>query len=184
MISDTILSSLRDCLSPEKFTTSEFRDNNRIIVTADALFKTLECLKTRCGFDMLIDITAADYLHYPDAKDRFGVIYALLDTTSSGKRVAVRWRARGTFAGPAKFQAFEPNGAQIEIEGCDVLKIDHDLIQHNDAYLDSGDIARQLGFLPPAGSPSEMSLARLAKPLRSEAEGDSFKLLPMPSRPS
>jgi NADH-quinone oxidoreductase subunit C len=89
MISDTILSSLRDCLSPEKFTTSEFRDNNRIIVTADGLFKTLECLKTRCGFDMLIDITAADYLHYPDAKDRFGVIYALLNT-STGERVYVK----------------------------------------------------------------------------------------------
>jgi NADH-quinone oxidoreductase subunit C len=89
MISETILSSLRDCLSPEKFITSEFRDNNRIIVTADALFKTLECLKTRCGFDMLIDITAADYLYYPDAKDRFGVIYALLNTTT-GVRAYVK----------------------------------------------------------------------------------------------
>ena len=27
-----------------------------------------------------------------------------------------------------------------------------DLITHNDAYLDSGDIVRQLGLLPPAGS--------------------------------
>ena len=89
MISDTILSSLRDCLSPEKFTTSEFRDNNRIIVTSDALYKTLECLKNSCRFDMLIDITAADYLHYPDAKDRFGVIYALLNTTT-GERVYVK----------------------------------------------------------------------------------------------
>ena len=60
MILETILTSLRDCLSPEKFTTSEFRDNNRIIVVSDALYKTLECLKNRCGFDMLIDITAAD----------------------------------------------------------------------------------------------------------------------------
>ena len=89
MISETILTSLRDCLSPEKFSTSEFRDNNRIIVISDALNKTLECLKTRCGFDMLIDITAADYLHYPDAKDRFGVIYVLLNTTS-GQRLYVK----------------------------------------------------------------------------------------------
>ncbi len=89
MILETILTSLRDCLSPEKFTTSEFRDNNRIIVVSDALYKTLDCLKNRCGFDMLIDITAADYLHYPDAKDRFGVIYALLNTTS-GQRIYVK----------------------------------------------------------------------------------------------
>jgi NADH-quinone oxidoreductase subunit C len=89
MIPETILTSLRDCLSPEKITTSEFRDNNRIIVTGDALYKTLECLKTKCGFDMLVDITAVDYLHYPDAKDRFGVIYALLNTTS-GQRAYVK----------------------------------------------------------------------------------------------
>ena len=37
-----------------------------------------------------------------------------------------------------------------------------DLIRHNDAYLDSGDIARQLGVLPPAGSPAEARLTRLA----------------------
>ena len=89
MIPETILASLRECLSPEKFTTSEFRDNNRIIASSDALYTTLECLKNRCGFDMLVDITAADYLHYPDAKDRFGVIYALLNTTS-GQRVYVK----------------------------------------------------------------------------------------------
>jgi NADH-quinone oxidoreductase subunit C len=76
-------------LGPEKITTSEFRDNNRIIVAGDALYKTLECLKNRCRFDMLIDITAADYLHYSDAKDRFGVIYALLNTTS-GERLYVK----------------------------------------------------------------------------------------------
>ncbi len=92
MISEAILTSLRDCLSPEKFTTSEFRDNKRIIVASDALYKTLDCLKNRCGFDMLVDVTAADYLHYPDAKDRFGVIYALLSTTSG----RTGWNAKFT----------------------------------------------------------------------------------------
>src|SRR5207248_5699682 len=36
------------------------------------------------------------------------------------------------------------------------------LIQHNDAYLDTASIARQLGFLPPAGSKQEERLRRLA----------------------
>jgi NADH-quinone oxidoreductase subunit C len=71
------------------FTTSEFRDNRRVIVPPERLHLVLECLKQDCGFDMLVDVTAVDYLHYPDAKDRFGVIYALLNT-DSGERVYVK----------------------------------------------------------------------------------------------
>jgi steroid delta-isomerase-like uncharacterized protein len=92
----------------------------------------------------------------------------VLDTTTARNRTAVRWRGRGTFAGPGLFQGFAPNGARIEIEGCDVLTVADDQIRHNDAYLDSGDIARQLGFLPPAGSNTEQRLAKLAN-LRTKA---------------
>jgi NADH-quinone oxidoreductase subunit C len=38
---------------------------------------------------MLADLTAVDYLDYPDATDRFGVVYALLNT-ESGERVFVK----------------------------------------------------------------------------------------------
>ena len=38
---------------------------------------------------MLADLTAADYLHYPDAKDRFGVVYVLVNTTT-GERFIVK----------------------------------------------------------------------------------------------
>jgi steroid delta-isomerase-like uncharacterized protein len=86
----------------------------------------------------------------------------VLDMTTSRNRTAVRWRARGTFAGPGAFQGFAPNGAQIEFEGCDVLTVRDEKIQHNDAYLDTASIARQLGFLPPAGSKAEARLARVA----------------------
>lgn len=84
---DAIIARLRERLGPETFTTSEFRDNRRIIVSKDRLFDVLKCLKEECGFDMLIDVTAADYLEYPDAKDRFGVIYCLLDTKTSERLV-------------------------------------------------------------------------------------------------
>jgi steroid delta-isomerase-like uncharacterized protein len=86
----------------------------------------------------------------------------IVESTSSRGRTAVRWRARGTFAGPGRFQGFEPNGARISIEGCDVLATADGFIQRNDAYIDSGDIARQLGFLPGAGSAAEARLAALA----------------------
>lgn len=97
-----------------------------------------------------------------------------IEVTASRGRAAVRWRARGTFAGPGSFQGFQPNGARIEIEGCDVLTVSDELIQQNDAYLDSGDVVRQLGILPAAGSPAEARLTRLANlrtRLRSRIHG-------------
>jgi glyoxylase-like metal-dependent hydrolase (beta-lactamase superfamily II)/predicted ester cyclase len=86
----------------------------------------------------------------------------VIDEVAAGDRTAVRWRATGTFAGPGTFQGFAPNGATIAIEGCDVVAASGDLIDRNDAYIDSGDIARQLGMLPPAGSAAEARLTRLA----------------------
>jgi len=86
----------------------------------------------------------------------------VLELTTARHRTAVRWRARGTFAGPGKFQGFAPNHARVVLEGCDVVTVEDGLIVHNDAYLDSGDIARQLGLLPAAGSPAEARLTRLA----------------------
>jgi glyoxylase-like metal-dependent hydrolase (beta-lactamase superfamily II)/predicted ester cyclase len=132
------------------------------------------------------DLDAATALWEPGAIDRFvgqqdliapeGVrayfsdVYAafpdftieVLDLTTARNRTAVRWKATATFAGPGQFQGFAPNGARLEIEGCDVLTINDDLIHHNDAYIDSGAIARQLGFLPPAGSKAETRLTKLA----------------------
>jgi hydroxyacylglutathione hydrolase len=95
-----------------------------------------------------------------DAFPDFG--FEILDLTTYRQRTAVRWRARATFAGPGTFQGFEPNGASIDIEGCDVLTVADEKIAHNDAYIDSGDIARQLGFLPAVGSPAQLRLAKLA----------------------
>ncbi len=85
MSHDTTLTKLREKF-PDGITTSEFRDNFRVIVQPGQLYAVLEHLKQQCGFDLLVDITAADYLHYPDAKDRFGVIYALTNVTT-GERL-------------------------------------------------------------------------------------------------
>ncbi len=103
-------------------------------------------------------------------KEYFGGLFAafpdfefeVLDLTTYRNRTAVRWRARATFAGPGRFQGFLPNGARMELEGCDVVTVAGDLIERNDAYVDSGEIARQLGFLPPAGSPGEARVTKLA----------------------
>jgi NADH-quinone oxidoreductase subunit C len=86
---DTIQDKLKEKFGADGFTTSTFRDNRRLIVPVGQLYAVLQFLKDQCGFDMLIDVTAADYLNYPDARERFGVIYLLLDTVS-GERVVVK----------------------------------------------------------------------------------------------
>jgi NADH-quinone oxidoreductase subunit C len=69
--------------------TSEFRDNRRIVVKPAQVFDVLKSLKNEHGFDMLFELTAADYLKYPKAVDRFGVVYGLLNM-ATGERVYVR----------------------------------------------------------------------------------------------
>ena len=81
--------TLAERFGADSFTTAVFRDNHRIIVKPDRLYAFLECLKGDCGFDMLAEMTAVDYLRYPDARDRFGVVYVLLNT-KTGERVVVK----------------------------------------------------------------------------------------------
>lgn len=88
--------------------------------------------------------------------------FEIVELTEADPRVAVRWRAAATFAGPGRFEGFAPNGSRIEVEGCDVVTVRDGLIVSNHAYLDSGDVARQLGVLPPAGSAAEQRLTALA----------------------
>jgi NADH-quinone oxidoreductase subunit C len=73
----------------DAYTTSEFRDNFRVQVGAERVYAVLEFLKTTCGFDLLAELGGADYLHYPDAKDRYGVWYVLVNT-ATGQRIVVK----------------------------------------------------------------------------------------------
>ncbi|NBO91400.1 MAG: NADH-quinone oxidoreductase subunit C [Planctomycetia bacterium] len=85
---DATASLLRGKLGSDVFTTSTFRDNCRLIASSDKVYVILEACKLH-GFDMLADMSGADYLHYPDAKDRYGVWYCLVNT-STGERVIVK----------------------------------------------------------------------------------------------
>ena len=68
---------------------SQFRDNHRIGVSAARIFDVLAFLKNEHHFDMLAELTAVDYLEYEGAKDRFGVVYVLVNTTS-GERLVLK----------------------------------------------------------------------------------------------
>ena len=83
------LDTLSAKLGAGAFQTSEFRGDRRVLVDAGKAYEVLATLKNECGFDMLVDVVGIDYLEYPDARDRFGVVYCLLNT-DSGERVYVK----------------------------------------------------------------------------------------------
>src|SRR6266404_5489589 len=86
---DDITTRLREQFGSDSFTTSEFRDNRRVHVKADRTHAFLAYLKDVLGFDMLFEMTAADYLKYPNARDRFGLIYGLL-SIATGERLFIK----------------------------------------------------------------------------------------------
>jgi NADH-quinone oxidoreductase subunit C len=62
---------------------SRFRDNLRLFVPPARLLNLLEILKNECGFNLLSEVGATDYLGYPGrTRSRFEVHYVLrnLDT--------------------------------------------------------------------------------------------------------
>ncbi len=85
--------ALRSAYPEGAVTASAFRDNRRLLVAAghaDAvLHPLLKALKEAHGFDMLADLAGVDYLNYPDATDRFAVVYALTNT-ATGERLFVK----------------------------------------------------------------------------------------------
>jgi predicted ester cyclase len=78
--------------------------------------------------------------------------FEVVDLVTESDRAAVRWRSRGTFDGTSKFEDVAPTGAELELEGIDLLEVRDGTIRSNHAYLNGMDIARQMGVLPPAGS--------------------------------
>ena len=71
---------------------------------------------------------------------------------------AVEWHATATFTGTAKFEGMEPNGASLDVQGCDVVHVRDGKISRIDAYSSGSEIMRQLGALPPQGSPPEKAM--------------------------
>ncbi len=69
--------------------TSAFRDNYRLHIHPEQVHKVLGHLKERQGFGMLVELSGADYLQYPDASDRYGVWYVLLNM-DTGVRIVVK----------------------------------------------------------------------------------------------
>jgi steroid delta-isomerase-like uncharacterized protein len=84
--------------------------------------------------------------------------FEIIEVIATGEKAAVRWHATGAFDGSARFEGLDPNGARIDLEGCDVLTVREGRIVRNDAYMNGAEMMRQLGALPPAGSAPEKAM--------------------------
>lgn len=77
----------------EAIAVGQFRDNRRLILAAahapQLLLPLLQCLKEEYGFDMLAELGGIDYLGYPNATDRYAVVYGLTNT-QTGERLFVK----------------------------------------------------------------------------------------------
>ena len=89
MVNEATLKRIEDRFGSGLLPISSFRNDVRLTCPADKSAEVLGFLKDDCRFDMLVDITAVDYLEYRGARDRFAVIY-LLASTDSGERLTVR----------------------------------------------------------------------------------------------
>jgi NADH-quinone oxidoreductase subunit C len=122
---DAIVTAVKAKLGTDEVATSEFRDNRRLVVKPARLFELLSLLKAEHGFDMLFELTAADYLKYPGATDRFGVMYGLCNT-GTGERVWVKtWLNEPILVLPSAFPLWK--GADwLEREVYDMYGIEFD----------------------------------------------------------
>lgn len=85
-------------------------------------------------------------------------VFEVIEVVADERRAAVRWRATGTFDGVGRFEGLRPNGRRVDVEGCDLVEVREGKIAELNAYLNGNEMGRQLGALPPAGSPPEKAM--------------------------
>lgn len=68
---------------PLKPREDKTREQLCVRVPADRMLEVMRFLRTdeQCSFEQLCDLTCIDYLNFPKARDRYGVIYSLLSIT-------------------------------------------------------------------------------------------------------
>jgi NADH-quinone oxidoreductase subunit C len=85
MDGSAILARLRGRLGARVLDTHEHHGDHTAVVTAEGIVDALRFCRDEpdLGFDMLMDLTAVDYLKYPGREDgpRFDVVYHLYSVT-------------------------------------------------------------------------------------------------------
>jgi NADH-quinone oxidoreductase subunit C len=86
--SSDLRSAIESRIRDARLDWSVFRDQQRLVVSQSHLLAVMRELRS-LGMDQLVDVTAVDLLEYPNATDRFEVVYLLLNT-ESGDRLIVK----------------------------------------------------------------------------------------------
>jgi NADH-quinone oxidoreductase subunit C len=86
--SSDLRSVLESRIKDSRFHWSIFREQQRLAVPHGQVLYVMRELRS-LGMDQLVDVTAVDLLEYPNATDRFEVVYLLLNT-DSGERLIVK----------------------------------------------------------------------------------------------
>jgi steroid delta-isomerase-like uncharacterized protein len=116
--------------------------------------------------DAVVDFVPVGERHGPAEIGAFlgGLFKAVPDleaewdiTTADDQVAVIQWTMRGTFTGEP-FMGVEATGKPVELRGVDVMKIADGKIQHNTAYYDGMDFARQIGMMPAADSGAEKAM--------------------------
>ena len=91
---DVLVSTFPDIdFAPGPLMPRERKEDEQLCVRVppDRLLEVMRFLREddRCAFEQLCDLTCVDYLEFPKARDRYGVLYALL-SISKGHRLWVK----------------------------------------------------------------------------------------------
>jgi len=99
-------------------------------------------------------------------------------SVEEGETVFVRWTLTGTHDGV--FTGIDPTGKRIALDGFDQMTVRDGKMVHNFVVFDQMDVGRQLGLLPPDGSPPDRALkaafnakTKIAELIRERRAGGS-----------
>ena len=80
----------------------------------------------------------------------------LLSSVEEGETVFARWKLTGTHQGV--FNGIDPTGRAISLDGMDQFTFRDGRMAANFVVFDQMEVGRQLGLLPPDGSPPDRAL--------------------------
>jgi steroid delta-isomerase-like uncharacterized protein len=78
-------------------------------------------------------------------------------SVEDGDTVFVRWRMTGTHTG-AQFSGIDATGKEVALDGMDEITFRDGKMAANFVVFDQMEVGRQLGLLPPDGSPPDRAL--------------------------
>lgn len=86
-ITHPALGPLKEAFEDAKLLAGEFRDMVTVVVPRDSIVSVCTFLRddVKLRYDMLGDLHGVDYLHYPGARHRFGVVYGLTSIPNNNR---------------------------------------------------------------------------------------------------